>query len=127
MSKPTMCPNPECPEYSKRRTVLGGCECGTALIPWRDPDVPTVEQIAYIVCDVAELEGKPVPRNEIERILHRDQKIHEMWLNKLSEIDWKLRLLEILRSERITDILAERAAMGSPNIIPPDGWSHEPI
>lgn len=75
---------------------MGGCEsCGTALVPWRDPNVPTVEQIAYIVCDVAEMEGKPVPRGEIERILRSDPVIHAQWLKRLEDIDWKRRLNEI--------------------------------
>lgn len=85
---------------------MGGCEeCFQPLVPWVDPDAPTIEQIAYIVCDVAELEGKPVPRLEIERILRSNRKLHDEWIARLSEIDWRHRLNEIH--------IADAIAMGS--------------
>lgn len=65
------------------------------MVKWHDPKVPTIEQIAYIVCDVSRLEGKSVPRAMIEAILAGDKDIHQQWLDRLKEIDWQRRLNEI--------------------------------
>lgn len=39
-----MCPNEACAKYREETRVLGGCECGTALVPWAPPE-PTNEQL----------------------------------------------------------------------------------
>lgn len=105
MAKTMMCPNPDCAQVNVKRTVLGGCEsCGNTLVLWVDPDVPTIEQIAYIVCDVALFDkGKILPRHEIEKILTSNKVLRDEWLKRLSEIDWKRRLNEI----HIQDALAQ--------------------
>lgn len=91
-----MCANSECERYGEQVRVLGGCDvCLEPLVRWRDPNVPTIEQIAYIVQDVARLEGRPVPRDEIERILRNSLSIHKQWLDRLLTVDWKARLNEL--------------------------------
>jgi hypothetical protein len=43
-----ICPNEACGNYRKRTRLLGGCGCGTPLVPWVDPVEPTNEQLARV-------------------------------------------------------------------------------
>lgn len=43
-----MCPNEECQHYRKPTRLLGGCDCGTALVPV-EPTEPTNMQLGRLV------------------------------------------------------------------------------
>lgn len=30
-----MCPNPACPKHGEPTGIMGGCDCGTALVPFK--------------------------------------------------------------------------------------------
>lgn len=117
-AKTMMCGNAECERNGQQVRVLGGCEvCLQPLVAWVDPDVPTVEQIAYIVEDVSRLEGKHVPRFEIEHILRTNATIRAEWLERLSGVDWKRRLNEIHTEDALLDavLVAGRRVLGENN------------
>jgi hypothetical protein len=33
-----MCPNEHCPKFGEATGLMGGCDCGTALVPYRTAD-----------------------------------------------------------------------------------------
>lgn len=33
-----MCPNPECVKHREPTGLMGGCDCGTALVPFKSED-----------------------------------------------------------------------------------------
>jgi hypothetical protein len=75
-----MCPTHSCSKHGERRTVLGGCEeCGAQLVPWDDPDRPTIEQLAQLVVSVAAFEGKLLPLEPVEQSLRANARLRGAW------------------------------------------------
>jgi hypothetical protein len=48
MKRRHMCPNRECERYGVETGLMGGCECGTALVPYAPPE-PTNEQLENLM------------------------------------------------------------------------------
>lgn len=44
MKRQQMCPNEACERYREPTGLMGGCECGTALVAWK-PAEPTNQQL----------------------------------------------------------------------------------
>lgn len=80
MKRHTMCVTHSCKLKGVKRTVLGGCEkCGGQLVPWEDPDIPSVETLAKLVVNVALFEGKMVPLEPVERTLRDSLTLKGAW------------------------------------------------
>lgn len=48
-----MCPNDACEHFQEPTGVLGGCECGTALVPFYVPPTDTqLENFIYVLLKV---------------------------------------------------------------------------
>lgn len=43
-----MCPNDNCAKYGQETALMGGCECGTALVPYAPPE-PTDDQLESLM------------------------------------------------------------------------------
>lgn len=67
--------------------MLGGCEeCGAQLVPWDDPDKPTIEQLAQLVVSVAAFEGKLLPLEPIEQALRANAPVRREWEQRHREL-----------------------------------------
>src|ERR1700748_1605801 len=82
MPTETMCPNEECRNHGEKRSVLGGCEfCGEPLVPYRDKDEPSIEQLARFACVVRfGFVQPPQVLVMVEKALERDDFLRAKWL-----------------------------------------------
>lgn len=89
-----MCPNESCARYRERTRLMGGCDCGTHLVPFAAPE-PTNDQIES--CMVAL--GLPVVPGAMDRSAEWREaglRFHKLLTDTLNGDDDAARRLDFL-------------------------------
>jgi hypothetical protein len=87
-----MCPNTACEHHGQPTRLLGGCDCGTPLVPWVDPSEPTNEQLArlafaFSISRSAQAAGvTPIDVEAATRLLDHSPALRTAWLGRHREV-----------------------------------------
>lgn len=88
-----MCPNEQCEHHGKSTGLLGGCDCGTALVTYCDPSEPTNEQLGRLVSLFSTTTPgvEPVSAEVTANILDREPQLRAAWIERHREFQAALR------------------------------------
>lgn len=91
MSTQRMCPNEACEHHGKPTALRGGCDCGTALVPFSTE--PTNEQLARLVAVFSSTTPgiDPVSVEVAQEILDRLPAVRAEWLERHREVQAAVR------------------------------------
>lgn len=83
-----MCPNRACGHYGLPTRLLGGCDCGCALVPFRNPTEPSNEQLARLVWafSMGTPEVPLVDVKEAKLALDASPELRAAWLERHREM-----------------------------------------
>lgn len=72
-----MCPNEACDHHGQPTGLLGGCDCGTGLVPYRDLTEPTNEQLARLAWLFS---GRSIIVEHAKTMLDANPELRAAWL-----------------------------------------------
>ena len=83
-----MCGNPDCGWYRISTKLLGGCDCGHALEPYRSADEPSNEILGNLIeaFSMSNPETPTIPAAEAAALLNRAPALREAWLIRHGEV-----------------------------------------
>lgn len=88
-----MCPNEMCGHYRVATRLLGGCECGVALVPFLTEHEPTNEQLGRLVSmfSTSSAEVPNISAEAAAAALDRDPALRQAWLVRHGELQVALK------------------------------------
>lgn len=86
-AKRSMCPNERCEHYRKPTGLLGGCDCGEALVPFVSGEEPSDEILGNFASAFSATtpEVPYVPPAEAARVIAAHPELRAAWLERYRE------------------------------------------
>lgn len=92
-AKRSMCPNASCEHYGKPTGLLGGCDCGEALVPFVSGEEPSDEILGNLASALSAItpEVPYVSPTHAARLVAASPRLRAVWLERHREVQEAIR------------------------------------